>query len=354
MTRARLGRTPRGFTLIELLVVIAIIAILIGLLLPAVQKVREAAAKTSCRNNLKQIGLAMHNFESSNGYLPSGGDGELTGPLVYLLPYVEQQAIFQAWVFPTPYDPVTNPSGHSLYFREPTNAPQSLAATPPTPPGVFPVSPNLKIFTCPVATPDPSGQIGCVRFQTGVTAGTDFPAAVQPADGFGTSLAATTAYAVAGPVGVSTQPLYGRTNYIPMGGYMFIPAYNGIFTWKGKCKIVGITDGTSNTIAFLESVGGYVNTGAATSTGWWGNSFAMNYQLSAFGTCPDHTNPNCDFTDPGALGFGFALPGSNHTTNRINGVFADGHVQDIPPNLDFATYVYLCGKADGVVVTLNY
>src|SRR5438046_761770 len=106
------NRNPQraAFTLIELLVVLAILAILVGLLLPAVQKVREAAARTQCANNLKQLGLACHNYHAANGTLPPGYAATANYPdtapgwgwAAFLLPYLEQDALYRRIDFRQP------------------------------------------------------------------------------------------------------------------------------------------------------------------------------------------------------------------------------------------------------------
>ena len=136
MKALRVRATPKenrsGFTLIELLVVIAIIAVLIALLLPAVQQAREAARRTQCRNNLKQMALAAHNFESTYTNLPTGyiGPDDPTqgatqspylGPLTQMLPYIEQAPLYNT-LNQTMLNPAIPSAQQTYWFWEPTTA----------------------------------------------------------------------------------------------------------------------------------------------------------------------------------------------------------------------------------------
>ncbi len=134
MSFFRVKAKSKAFTLVELLVVIAIIGILVGLLLPAVQAAREAARRMSCQNNMKQLGLALHNFESANKKLPPGylgpsranpyidisaaGNQQYYGIMLYLLPFMEQTTIYNQFpVALTKVDRLQQPGEDLRWFN---------------------------------------------------------------------------------------------------------------------------------------------------------------------------------------------------------------------------------------------
>jgi prepilin-type N-terminal cleavage/methylation domain-containing protein/prepilin-type processing-associated H-X9-DG protein len=194
-----------GFTLIELLVVIAIIGVLIALLLPAVQAAREAARRAQCLNNLKQIGLAIHNYENTNGVFPPGrintyiaGNGHCWGAYSQLLPFVEQQTVFNAMNFSM------NPDPDYTTTSAVVNATAAIL--------------QVNIFMCPSDGAPTSVQVG--------------------------------------------GGMYGVHNYLLNvgSGYSVVQippapmtAPNGIFFENSAVRIADITDGTSQTICISET-----------------------------------------------------------------------------------------------------
>jgi prepilin-type N-terminal cleavage/methylation domain-containing protein len=235
MSRSRVGQARRGFTLIELLVVIAIIAILIGLLLPAVQKVREAAARMSCSNNLKQIVLGAHNYQSSADHLPPGflgpypassagagytGNEQAIGTLAFLLPYIEQNNVWSYMTSGSVPPSLVNPDLASPSWW---NYNESWAAA----------QTQIKTFICP--SDSLSAQATLATAFLWPTSG----GACCYASGFNN------------PAAVGAL---GKTNYAACAGYQNTASdqYPGYFTNRSKKKIESATDGSSNTIMFGE------------------------------------------------------------------------------------------------------
>jgi hypothetical protein len=344
-------------------VVIAIIAILIGLLLPAVQKVREAAARTQCSNNLKQLGLACHNFESTNLALPAGNDVRFNGVHPRLLPYIEQDAMYRAYDLNGQF----GPSSSSWYI---STAAWNVPTTATPPQGRFGLdNPSPKTFLCPAAY-EPSTSTYLIQVSEVGYADTDYRGSL-----FGRTTGSGpryTYYIYNNLTSALVVQRAGQTHYLFNRGYVTVDAQTG-FTAPGAFRynkqtssptpfssvgtpsgnglsIPAISDGTSNTVFMMESNGGFLE--AFGTSGWVGMTWGHAPFYADFGLCPDQTNTNCDFSSNGK-GFSWALPSSAHAGNRIITLFGDGSVRAVSPTVDYAAFVYMCGASEGQVVTFE-
>jgi prepilin-type N-terminal cleavage/methylation domain-containing protein/prepilin-type processing-associated H-X9-DG protein len=311
-----------GFTLIELLVVIAIIAVLMGLLLPAVQKVRATAARMKCANNLKQIALAAHNYESAHLVLPPGSLGappgmqavspsypgyspafwnyQHYGVLPLLLPYLEQD---------------------NIYKQLPINL--NVSATGPswwTTAAWGPSFTRIKSFECPTDT--------AATAQTIFILPLTLAAAAQPS-----SVGLFEAY----PVGPNPPYSFGVTNYLGVGGGMGKinngwDAYAGILYTQSGLTMAQLTgaDGSANTLMF-----GEVSTLTVQQAG--GGSYAYGWMGAGWLPVAYSINPSS-----------WSSFNSAHT-GVVNFAFGDGSVRGVSKSVDSLTLRYAAGYADGVV-----
>jgi prepilin-type N-terminal cleavage/methylation domain-containing protein len=323
---SRLPRSRRiGFTLIELLVVIAIIGILIALLLPAVQKIREAAARIQCYNNLKQQGLALHNYHDSNGKLPPGhielNVGTATNPkyqyftslFIELLPYIEQT-------------PLYNTYNHNLPNQDPGNQVfcQQFVKT-----YICPSDPRaVQVYLPETIAPDGGANPGNIRYAA---------ASYKMMTGIGNTS--------------STNTFGGFWNEV-QDAQKAHPGGRGAFHGDGVSglqpeTLTSVADGLSNTIFIGER---HTRT-HPTRAQFWADSFNLYSKGAVYlGISNVYMQPDYDLCasqiNANYCKYGW---GTFHTAG-IGFVFGDGHVRSVPPTIDQTVFAALSTVAGGEVI----